>query len=469
MPERPDTDVADAVRQLFPEIRRRLEDLVRVPSVSLASHDAGEVRRCAELALEQCAEVGLRNGRLLELDGCHPYVYADWLDAGPDAPTVLLYAHYDVQPTPAPERWLTPPFEPTERDGRLHGRGTSDDKGGLAIHLGAIQAWLEARGHLPVNVKVLSEGEEEIGSPHIEQCVERYRDVIDADVVVVADSGNWKTGWPGLTFMMRGIAEVHLKVRALESGIHSGIGGGIAPDPVLATIKALATLTDEKGEPAVPGLADDVRPLSDDERARIAKLVGPTEPRFGALPEVTLAGDRAARNVYEQLWAWPAITVIGIELPRIADSVNLIQADCEAKVSIRLAPGQDPARASRLVAEHLERNVPPGFVVETRAGAGAPAFVADPTGPAVEACLVALEAGFEHESALMGMGGTQPVCGPLSSGLGAACLMTGVGDHRSKAHAQDESMPLDDLLKATLAEAYLFSELAARSKAVVRT
>ena len=268
------------------------------------------------------------------------------MHAGADAPTVLLYAHHDVQPTGDVERWSSDPFEPVERGGRLYGRGTADDKAGAVAHAAAVGAWLQTAGGAPCNVRVLVEGEEEIGSPTLHQFLTEHLDELRADVLVLADAGNWSVGVPGITYSLRGLAAADIELRALDGPVHSGMAGGAIPDPVLALARVLASLVDDDGALAVEGIGDDARPLTDTEMQPIPGFDDAPE-RFGRAlglrPGVDIVGDPAF-PLHERLWFRPAVTVIGIDGHPIKGSSNQIVARASARLSLRLAPGQDPDR-----------------------------------------------------------------------------------------------------------------------------
>jgi cysteinylglycine-S-conjugate dipeptidase len=458
-------DVLEALDRRRGHVRRQLEELVRIPSISAPGHDAGAVRRSAELTQRILSDAGYDDVRLLEVDDAHPYVAGSWSGAGPDAPTILLYAHHDVQPIGTPDGWSTDPFEPSERDGRLYGRGTADDKAGVMVHAAALAAWLDATEGPPVNLQVLIEGEEEIGSPHLDTFLDVHADDLRSDVIIATDLVNWQVGVPALTYTLRGLAEVYVTVSTLEQPLHSGMWGGPVPDALSALLQALASLTDETGRPAVEGIYDDVREPTDAERERIAALeLDPEGFRGDArmLDGVTFTGDPDV-SLLERVWMQPAITTIGIDVPHVAQASNTLLARARAKVSIRLAPGQDPDRVTRLVADHVRDAVPWGAEVETRPGHGGEPWVAEPRGPAFESALSALSRGYGSEAVLLGAGGTIPFVGPMSAAFGdVPCLLTGIEDPASNAHGEDESLHLEDFHRACRAEAILFAELADR-------
>ena len=455
-------DVASALVAHHDRDRTLLEELVRIPSVSADGHDPEQVRRSAAATARALEEAGLRDVQLLELDGAHPYVHGAWLEAGDDAPTVLLYAHHDVQPVGTPEGWSSEPFEPTERDGRLYGRGAADDKAGVMVHVAAVGAWLRARGALPCNVKVVVEGEEEIGSPHLAAFLDAHAGLLQADAIVLTDLVNWKVGWPGLTYALRGMGECFVMVRSLDQPVHSGMYGGPVPDALTGLVRLLATLHDEQGRIAVTGFADDVREPSADERARIEALETDADElrdEAGMRAGVAFVGDPDA-GLLERIWMRPAITPTGIDVPDVAHASNTLLAQVRAKLSCRFAPGQDPDRALRALADHLREAAPWGVEVDVELGERNAAWVREPEGPAWDAAARAMTAAYGREPAPLGCGGSIPFAAPFSEAFGGApCLLTGIEDPRTNAHGEDESLHLGDFLKACLAEAFLLHEL----------
>jgi acetylornithine deacetylase/succinyl-diaminopimelate desuccinylase-like protein len=458
-----DHDVRDTLTNRMGTHRIDLERLVAIPSVSAEGFDAAEVRRCAEVVRDLLTARGCNNARLLEVDGAHPAVYADWLDAGPDRPTVLCYAHHDVQPPGDPALWTSPPFEPTERAGRLFGRGAADDKAGIMVHVAAIDAWLSTRDRLPVNVKVLIEGEEETGSEHLAQLLEVHGETLRSDVVVITDSTNWKIGVPALTHSLRGLVDCVVEVRALDHPVHSGLYGGPVPDPLTGLVKLLADMTDEHGVPAIPGLADDAPAPATDLRAALEDLafdVDAFRDEAGLLDGVELVGSEDD-HVLERLWYRPSITIIGLDAPAVAAASNTLPATARAKISARLAPGQDPTRALDVLVGWLESNAPWGLRVSVTRGAAGAGYFGDPDQAAMKAARRALQTAYGHEARLIGVGGSIPLIEPLTRGFGnIPALLTGVEDPDTRAHGIDESLHIADWERACLAQAYLLAELA---------
>ena len=441
-------DIIAAVNADMTRIQSDLESLVRIPSISAADFDAGEVRRSANAVRQMLEDNGFSGVRLLEIDGAHPAVFGEV--PGPEgAPTVLLYAHHDVQPPGPDDLWDTPPFEPTERNGRLYGRGTSDDKSGVAVHLGAIRA---LGPNPPVGVKVFVEGEEEIGSAHLARFLDEYRELLKADAIVIADSGNWAVGAPALTVSLRGLVDCDVEVRTLRSAVHSGGFGGVAPDALTTLCRLLANLHDENGEVAVPGLVSGGATPIDMSEAEFRS-------QSGLVDGVELIG---SGSITERLWRKPAISVLAIDAPPVAKAINALVPAARAKVSMRLAPGQDPAAAMAALRTHLESSAPWGAQVTVTEGSLGEAFDLNTTGSAYDAFRAGFGVAWETESLDIGQGGSIPFVAAFSEMFpGASILLTGVGDPTSAAHGPNESQDLDELRRGTIAEAVALRLLAA--------
>ena len=442
--------------------RGELEALVRIPSISASREHDGDVVRSAEATAEMLRAHGLQSVHLAETAGSHPYVIGE-LISDPALPTVLLYAHHDVQPPGFLDRWRSDPFEPVEREGRLYGRGSADDKAGAVAHALAVSAWLAVADAPPCNVRVLIEGEEEIGSPHLEQFLTERLSELDADVLVLADAGNWSVGVPGITTSLRGLAAAEVTVRALDGPVHSGMAGGLVPDPVLGLARLLASMIDENGAVAIDGFANDVLVPTPADQARFDAL--PDDPlpllrAYGAREGVEAVGD-ASVSPYERIWMRPALTVIGFDSHPIAGSSNQIVAAASARLSIRLAAGQDAERALEQLHAHLVRRIPWGLELEFVPRGGSPAWHTEPDGPAFVAARCALRDGFGVEPVMMGIGGSIPFVGPFVAAFGGIpALLLGPADPRSRIHGEDESLHLDDWRKLVESEVRLLSELA---------
>jgi acetylornithine deacetylase/succinyl-diaminopimelate desuccinylase-like protein len=447
----------------FDDFLETLKRLSRIPSVSADTDNPGPLRDSAEAVRAAMEAAGLEHTEVLDLPGAHPYVYGDWLHA-PGRPTLLLYAHHDVQPPGRASHWKSPPFEPTMReDGRLYGRGVVDDKAGIVTHLAAIEALLRTDGKLPVNVKLIVEGEEEIGSGHLGEFLAAHTDRLRADVIVLTDTANLEAGIPSLTYRLRGLASVEVEVSGLERPLHSGMWGGPVPDPVQAMAKLLAGLSDDQGRILIPGIYDQVAEPSAREREELAALPF-DEAKFradaGMADGVELSGG-GEYSVYEKLWLRPALTVIALEASPIKGSSNQIVPSARARVSLRLVPNMDPQHTLALLTAHLERSAPWGFKVTVKSEGATPAWWCRPEGPAFEAARRALARGFGREVALIGAGGSIPFVGPFAEAFGGApALLVGLEDPICNAHSENESLNLVDWRSAIKGAIYLSQELA---------
>jgi acetylornithine deacetylase/succinyl-diaminopimelate desuccinylase-like protein len=436
------TDLRAAVGEVLPGVRVDLERLVRIPSVSAAGFNPSEVRRSAEATAEVLENSGLGGVRLLELDGAHPAVFGQ--HTGPvGAPTVLLYAHHDVQPQGDEADWDTLPFEPVEHDGRLYGRGTSDDKAGIAMHAAALRAHGAAS---PVGVTAFIEGEEEIGSEHLTEFLERYGELLSADVIVLADMANWRVGEPALTTSLRGLVDCVVEVRTLDHAVHSGMFGGPFPDAITALARLLATLHDEGGRVAIPGLvsgASDELDLTEKELREQASVVA----GVGRIGEEPLTA---------QMWTMPSVSVLGVDAPRIGEAANQLVPVARAKVSLRIAPGDEPDRAMDALVAHLQANAPWGADVRVTRGAKARPFAVRAEGAVFDAARGALEEAWGVPSVDIGAGGSIPFVAAFADAFpNTPILLTGAADPDSRAHGANESLHLDDFANACLAEALL--------------
>jgi cysteinylglycine-S-conjugate dipeptidase len=444
------------------DFTKTLTDLCRVPSISAEGFPKEEVRRSAEAVARVLRGAGIENEEVLEIPGVHPYVYGDWLHR-PGAPTILLYGHHDVQPPGRPEKWRSPAFEPTERDGRLYGRGTADDKGGVMAHVAAVAAYLQTAGSLPCNVKFIVEGEEETGSQNLAKFLKAYKRMMTADFIVLSDTGNFDTGVPALTYQLRGICEVDVEVQCLDHPIHSGLWGGPVPDPVQILCKLIADLQGKDGSLNVPGLYRKVAKPTARQRARFRQLPfneGKFKREAGMMPGMNLGGEKAY-SIYERLWTRPALTVIALEARPLLGSSNQIIDAARARLSLRTVPDMDAREVGQLLVKTLTGTRPHGAKVTARVRGTTPWWTTDPDGPAFEAARRALEAGFGEKAVMMGCGGSIGFVQPFADLLGGApCLLMGVADPVCNAHSENESLHLGDWAKSMRAAIHLYDELA---------
>jgi cysteinylglycine-S-conjugate dipeptidase len=447
-----ETDLRAAVAREMPGVRADLERLVRIPGIAFEGFDHSQVERSAAAVAELLRGCGLDTQVVRH--GGQPAVIGGRA-APPGAPTVLLYAHHDVQPVGDVSLWTSDPFEPTERDGRLYGRGAADDKAGVMAHIAALRAFGD---QLPVGVVVFVEGEEEYGSDSLNDIIAAHTEELRSDVIVIADSGNWDIGQPALTTSLRGLVNLFVEVRVLKSAVHSGMFGGPLPDALMTLARLLSTLHDDEGEVAVDGLA-----------GREGASVDYPEDRFraegGVLDGVRFIG---RGTITDRIWTKPAISVLGIDAPRTLEAANALQPRAKAKVGVRLAPGDDPKTAYAAVRAHLEKYAPWGAQVEvTLESDGAPCVI-DATGPAYDAARAAFASAWDGAAPVdMGVGGSIPFIATFQELFPqAAILVTGVEDPHSAAHGPDESLHLGEFERVCVAEALLLKNV---SEALTRS
>ncbi|HJR98487.1 MAG TPA: M20/M25/M40 family metallo-hydrolase [Actinomycetota bacterium] len=447
-----DTDsLRRAIADDMPRTVAELDRLVRIPSIGHPGYDPAHVRESAEVTAAILRSAGVEDARLLELDGGHPAVVGE-IPGPAGAPAALLYAHHDVQPEGPAEEWQTAPFEPVVRGGRLYGRGSADDKSGIVVHAAALRA-LGAPGgaELPATVRILVEGEEECSTEHLPELVVENADLLRADVAVVADGGNDRTGVPTIGTSVRGVADCRITVRVLEIAQHSGAFGGPLPDAITALCRIVATLHDDRGDVAIEGLH-----RFDWTGAPVAERTLRADAR--ALDSVELIG---TGTIADRLFARPAVAVLGFDAPRVAGSSNQIVPEATARVSLRLAPGDDAERARRALVDHLRRAAPWGVEVEIESDEAGAGYLVDTSTPAFRAAKAALTETFGHDVIEMGSGGSVPIVPMLAATFpGMAVLIWGAGDERSNYHSVDESVDLDDLQRLVLAEALFLRNLA---------
>jgi acetylornithine deacetylase/succinyl-diaminopimelate desuccinylase-like protein len=439
----------------MPRTVEELSGLVRIPSIGYPGYDPANVRASAEATRDVLAGAGVDGARLLELEGGHPAAFGEL--PGPEgAPTVLLYAHHDVQPEGPVADWETGPFEPVVRDGRMYGRGAADDKSGIVVHAAAIRALL-ADGPLPVAVKIVVEGEEECSTEHLPALVEGHADLLRADVAVIADGGNYRTGVPTLNTSIRGVTDLVVEVRVLPQAQHSGSYGGPIPDAITALARILASLHDEGGDVAIAGL----------ERSAWSGADVPEDEfrqESGVLDGVELIG---SGSIADRLFMRPAISVLGVDAPAIAGSSNQLVPVARARVSLRLAPGDDPVAARRALADHLVAHAPWGVRVRIQGGSGFDAghgYLVDTSTSASRAAIDALGRAYERDVVEMGSGGSIPLVPMLTRTFpGIEVLIWGAMDERSYIHSVNESVDLGEVERIALAEALFLRGLGGAS------
>jgi cysteinylglycine-S-conjugate dipeptidase len=441
-------DVARRVRELMPQLCRELGDLVRVPSISVPGQIDKALLDAFEMTSALFAGAGVEVGRL-DLPDTAPVVTGS-IPAPPGAPTVLLYSHYDVVPAGDESLWDSPPFEPSERDGALFGRGAADTKSNVVAHVGALRAW---DGKLPVGIKICIEGYEEIGSGALASYPATDPERFEADALIISDMGSIRPGVPTLTTALRGMGNVTLEVRTLESGKHSGQYGGAAPDALLAVLRAVASLHDEHGDVAVAGL----RRNEWDGRAQPEEDFRELGTVLDGVPLIGTGG------LGSRVWSGPAITVVGIDVPSVDGAVNAVSPYARAVLNVRVHPEQDAVEAQNAVIEHLRNVKPFGIELDVRPGPTGNGFAAKTDGPAYDAARAAWAGAWGADVLLAGSGGSIPIVSALSSALpDAEALLVGTTDGFANIHGPNERVLIDEFEKAVVAEAEFFARFAAR-------
>jgi len=450
--------LVDYVRQNRDRYLDELKAWIANPSISANPAHHGDVRRSAQAVVARMRAAGLTEAEVLETDGL-PIAYGSWLHA-PGAPTILIYGHHDVQPADPFELWTTPPFEGTVRDGNIFGRGSVDDKGQVLMHLAAIEAHLKINGRLPLNIKVVIEGEEEIGSPSFEAFLARHRERLACDVAVISDTAVFAEDVPSLTVSLRGLVHWDVTVRGPATDLHSGYYGGVIKNPLEALAEIIAGLKDARGRVAVAGFYDGVRELSRMERAEIAALPFDAAQEAAALGVPELTGE-AERTPLERMWMRPTLEINGMyggyQGP---GSKTIVPSFATAKISARLVPSQDPGAVKRAVQAHIESHLPRGVRVEIHAGGDVRAVETSRDHPAVAAAARAMERGFGKPPVFIGTGGT---IGPVSSFdriLHLPQVLIGVGLPDDAIHAPNEKFNLKQFFGGIETMTYLYTELA---------
>jgi acetylornithine deacetylase/succinyl-diaminopimelate desuccinylase-like protein len=436
--------------------RAELYDFLRIPSVSTKSEHDADTRATAEWLAARLGEAGL-TPEVIETPG-HPIVLGEWRGA-PGAPTVLIYGHYDVQPPEPLDEWSSPPFEPTERDGRIYARGSADDKGQLYMHVKALEAHLATHGSLPVNVVLLAEGEEEIGSPNLVPFVQANRDRLACDLVVISDTEMFAEGLPSLLFSLRGLSYFEIHVKGARSDLHSGNYGGSVTNPGNALAAIIASLHDADGRVAIPGFYDDVIDWDAETRQQIEDLPHDDEAYREELQVPELTGEMGYTTL-ERLWIRPTCDVNGMLCGYTgAGAKTVLPNRAMAKVSFRLVPTQDPVRVRTLVEAHVRAVTPPGVTVELKELHGGRPWKAKLEGPAFDAAREALEEAFGRSPVPMGGGGSIPIVVDFEEQLEAPALLLGFSLPGCNLHAPDEWLPIDNFEKGIRALALLYGKL----------
>ncbi len=434
----------------------QLKELLLIPSISGDSAYRGDVQQCAEFLGGWFTSTGF-DAQIIPTDG-HPIVFASWLDA-PGAPTVLVYGHYDVQPPDPLEEWTTPPFEPTIRDGRIYARGATDDKGQMFTHLLSAAAWLKVHGRLPVNVKFVIEGEEEVGSDNLDTFLAQNEELIACDVVVVSDTSQYAPGIPAITYGLRGILACEVKLTGPNCDLHSGVFGGSVANPANGLAKLVAALLDDDGRVRIPGFYDDVVPLTDRERTGFAELPFEEEAWLMELGVDAPFGE-TGYSTTERRWARPTCDVNGFVSGYTGEGPKtIVPGWALVKITCRLVPGQDEKKITAALEEYLRSLLPAGLKMEFTDQHGCGALVFPTESRWMHAAGNAIEQGFGRQPVFIREGGSIPVVATFRELLGVDTLLLGWGQNTDNLHSPNEHLRLDDFHRGTLASAHLWEEL----------
>ena len=440
------------------DFEEQLKALIRIPSVSAQPDHNADTRRAAVWVQDDLATMGLKT-ELVETKG-HPIVYAEWLGA-PGKPTLLVYGHYDVQPAEPLEPWLSPPFEPTERNGNLYARGATDDKGQMFTHLKAAEAWLKTSGTLPVNVKFVIEGEEEVGGANLEAYMADQAKRLSCDYAVISDSSQFAPGAPAITYGLKGLAYFEIMVQGANRDLHSGTYGGAVTNPLNALATILASLKGADGRIQIAGFYDSVRSLADWEREQFAAARLFPEKAFQADLAVSSLEGEAGFTTLERKWARPTCDVNGIYGGYAGPGPKtVLPCKAGAKLSFRLVPDQDPKTVEKQLHDHVARVCPKGVTYEIITYHGAPAVLVNTDTPGVRAAVRAIEVGFGKKPVFIRDGGSIPVVGLIKQQLGVDTLLLGWGQNDDNLHGPNEKFAIADFHRGIKSSAYLLAELA---------
>jgi acetylornithine deacetylase/succinyl-diaminopimelate desuccinylase-like protein len=434
-----------------------VKELLAIPSVSSQSDRKPEMRRTAEWLKNHMKNIGLQNVQILETEG-HPVVYADWLSAV-GKPTILIYGHYDVQPEDPVDLWETPPFEATERDGNLYARGAADDKGQIFIHLKAIEAFLKDGGTLPVNIKIIFEGEEEIGSDNLPKFVTEHKDLLKADVIVISDSDIFAKGVPSITYGLRGISYMEVEVTGANTDLHSGSFGGALHNPIQALAEMIASLHDKNGRITVRGMYDDVRSLTKTERSAFKKLPW-SDKKFAKQYGLKKLYGEKGYTTLERLWVRPTLECNGIWGGYTGEGEKtVLPSKAFAKISMRIVPDQSSAKIAKLFEKHLKAIAPKTVAVKVRYLHGGEPAITPVDSPGMKAAVAALEKGFGKKPLYQRDGGSIPIVVDFKRLLGIDSVLLGFGLPDENAHAPNEFINLDNFFGGIKTAAHYYNEL----------
>ncbi len=441
---------------------KQLIEFLRIPSISTTPERRDDVRRAADWLVTQMRAIGLSRAETMPTAG-PPVVYGEWLGAGPEAPTVLVYGHYDVQPTDPDEEWKSPPFEPRVQDGMLYARGAADNKGQHFAHLAAAEALFRTEGKLPINFKLLIEGEEEIGSPNLDEFIQAQADLLACDAVVISDTTMIEANTPTIIYGVRGLVYMEVEVQGPEHDLHSGGYGGVAHNPLQVLVEMLAALHDDRGRVAIPGFYDKVRSLSEEEREELKRIPFDQERLRREMGVPAIWSGEAGYTPLERIGARPTLEIHGIRGGFVGEGQKtVIPARVAAKVSMRLVPDQDPLDIAQLFEKRIHELAPPTVKVQVHTMSRADAAVIERDTPAMRAAINAYRQGFGAAPVFLRSGGTLPVVPMLNKTLNVPVIMMGFGQPGDNAHAPNEQFSLSHFYRGIDTSICFMQELASR-------
>ncbi len=434
-----------------------LKDFLAIPSVSSQSNHNGDIQQCAQWIAEHMNTIGMQNIKIMPTPG-HPVVYSEWLGA-PGAPTVLFYGHYDVQPVDPLNLWTSPPFEMSIREGNIYARGSADDKGQVFIHFKGIEALMKQNGTLPVNIKMLIEGEEEVGSANLDNFVKEHKELLKADLVLISDSSMFAKGVPSICYALRGLAYLEIEVIGPNRDLHSGSFGGSVHNPIQALSELIASLHDKNGKVTIPGFYDAVRPLSKAERDAFKKLPFSEKKYAKELGVKKLYGEKGFSSL-ERVWARPTLECNGIWGGYIGEGAKtVLPANAFAKISCRLVPDQESGKIATMVEKHLKKIAPKTIEIKVRNLHGGEAAITPIDSPGVKAAVAALEKGFGKKPLFQREGGSIPIVVQFKKLLGLDTVLLGFGLPDENAHSPNEFLNIDNFFGGIRTSVHFFNEL----------
>lgn len=436
---------------------QELKEFLAIESISSQKTHEAEMRRCAQWIVAHLQSIGMRDAQIFETPG-HPVVYAEWTGA-PGAPTVLFYGHYDVQPVDPVNLWTSPPFEATIRGEYLYARGSADDKGQVFIHFKAIEAYLKTVGTLPINIKMIIEGEEEVGSPNLESFVKEHAELLKADLVLISDSSMFAKGVPSVCYGLRGLAYLEIELTGPSKDLHSGSFGGSVHNPIQALSELIASLHDAKGRVSIPGFYKDVRALTASERKAYKKLPW-NDARYAKDLGVSRLHGEKGFTTLERLWARPTLECNGIWGGYTGEGAKtVLPSKAFAKISMRLVPDQQSGKIAKLFEKHIKKTAPKTVSVKVRALHGGEPAITPLDSPGVRAAVTALEKGFGKKPLYQREGGSIPIVVQFKKILGLDTVLLGFGLPDENAHAPDEHILLDNFFGGIRTAIHFYNEL----------